>query len=163
MLFWGKCRSKLCQFKHKEVNNDNTENEERTVNDIYDIFIKLSEIEQRETKDIFCDLYCNPGMDCHICSDETFEAFIGCDVLNVTEDFENYDDEESDIIPYYPCDKCEKRFKNLAELQTHFTSNHTADKVLKCKLNDCKFVANETNMLTMHIGVHHLDFVRRKL
>ena len=129
--FEGKCKNKLCQFKYIEIVEDIPDTEETTENNLNEKFLKLSESEQVETKDVFCDLYCNRGFYCHICSEENFEEFIGCNVLNVTEDFDDSDEDESDLITYYPCDKCDERFKNVEDLKTHFANNHKADKVLK--------------------------------
>ena len=97
--FRKKCRNNLCQFKH--VDNGV---EEINQNELANKFNKLTDIEQSESKEVLCDFYCRASYDYHRCSDERREGFIGCDVLNITDDFEN-DDEEGDIVTYFPCEK----------------------------------------------------------
>ena len=44
-------------------------------------------MERDETKEVFCDIYCNLGYDSHRCSEEDDKAFIGCDMKNIIEVF----------------------------------------------------------------------------
>ena len=48
-IFGVKCKNVLCQFKH--IGSIDNEIEEK-----------------QESKEVFCDLYCNRGYDCHRCS-----------------------------------------------------------------------------------------------
>ena len=116
-----------------------------------------------ETKEVFCDIYCNRGYDSHRCSEEMNEAFIGCDMKKIMDVFENDDDLEAEPVTYFPCKKCEKSFDTHEKLNAHFKKNHTPDKVVKCSLNQCEFSSETINMMIMHIGVNHIDIVRRKL
>jgi hypothetical protein len=49
-------------------------------------------------------IYLYYGYDCHRCSEEEDDAFVGCDMKNIRDVFEN--DEDLDEIPvtYFPCD-----------------------------------------------------------
>ena len=100
--------------------------------------------------------------DIYRCSDDSFEALNGCDVLNITEGFEN-DDEDADVVTYFPCSKCDERYDSYQKLNTHFSSNHTPDKAIKCCLNGCIFSSKTINLILIHINVNHLDVVRRKM
>ena len=156
--FGEKCKNELCQYKHFVLDNDSDEMES---NDLKNNFNKLTEMEKEETKEVFCDIYCNRGYDCHICSDEGFEALIGCDVKNITDEFDD-DDEEADPVTKFPCDGCSESFDNCEMLKTHHTKNHKSDKTLKCAFKECNFSTKIIDVLIMHIGVEHLDYVRRK-
>ena len=48
-------------------------------------------------------------------------------------------------------------------LKTHFDTNHTYDKSIQCCVSDCDFQAQQIDVLTMHIGVDHLELVRSRL
>ena len=158
--FGGRCRNKLCQFKHPQYHSD--DNRDTTKTDLADKFNQLTEEEKYESREVLCDLYCKADMDSHRCSDDSFEALNGCDVLNITEGFEN-DDEDADVVTYFPCSKCDERYDSYQKLNTHFSSNHTPDKAIQCCLNGCNFSSTTINLLIMHIGVNHLDVVRKKL
>ena len=140
------CRNKLCQFKHIEQINDDYDGLDEKFNE-------LTESERAETKEVFCDLYCNRDYDCHRCTEDGFESYIGCDVLNIT------NDNEEEVS--FPCNKCDDRFDTNEKLKAHFSRNHTPDKFLKCSLDECNFSTMTINMMVMHIGVNHIDCVRR--
>ena len=159
-FFGVRCTNKLCQYKHP--NNHGYDVREKTIDELADKFNKLTEEEKMSSKDVLCDLYCKPDLDSHRCCDGGFEAFLGCDVLNITEDFEN-DDEDADVVIYYPCSQCDERYDSYEKLNTHFSVNHTPDKAIKCCVNECNFSSKTVNELIMHIGVNHLDLVRRNL
>ena len=159
-IFGVKCKNKLCQFKH--IDNIDNSIEENVHDDLDDKFDQLTYMEKLETKDVFCDLYCNRGYDCHRCSEETNAEFIGCDLKNVTDVFET-DDEEVDPVTYYLCKNCDQRFKNNENLSEHFRKSHTLEKNIKCKLSGCEFSTTIINVLIIYIGVDHLEFVQRKL
>ena len=153
--FNEKCKFELCQFKHviKESNVEKLFGKD---------FDKLTENEKMESKEVFCDLYCNRGYDCHRCSKEMHEATVCCDIKNVIDEFDD-DDIEALPITYYPCSKCDKKFDDFEKLADHFSRNHTPTWLLSCTLNSCSFSTKIVNDLIMHTGVDHLDFVRRKL
>ena len=48
---------------------------------------------------MLCDLYCKRSYGYHRFSEEEFEAFYGCDVFNITDEF--VDDSEEDGKTYY--------------------------------------------------------------
>ena len=127
--------------------------------DLRDKFEKLSEMEKDESKEVFCDIYCNRGYDSHRCSEETNELFIGCDMKNITDVFENEDDLEEEPVTYFPCKVCDNMFDAHEKLNTHFKESHTPDKSVKCSLNQCEFASKKINVLIKHIGVNHLDIV----
>ena len=95
--------------------------EETTKDDLNGNFDKLTDLEHSESKELFCDQFCNRGYDCHRCSEESNEESIGCDIRNVTDVFDT-DDEEADPITYYPCAKCDKMFDSYEKVITHFSS-----------------------------------------
>ena len=39
---------------------------------------------------------------------------------------------------------------------------HKSDKTMKCAFKECNFSTKINDVLIMHIGVDHLDYVRRK-
>ena len=82
---------------------------------------------------------------------------------NIVDVFENDDDLEEEPITHFPCEKCDEMFDTIDTLKTHFLENHTPDESLKCKLKECEFSTKTIDVLIMHIGVDHLDIVRRKL
>ena len=92
--------------------------------------INLADMEKQESKEVFCDLYCNRGYDCHRCSQETNEEFIGCDIRNVTDVFET-DDEEVDPVTYYPCKDCDESFDDNGKLRKHFSRTHKPEENVK--------------------------------
>ena len=155
--FGKKCLNKLCQFRHSDLSYI-TEDD-----DLKDKFEKLSEMEKDESKEVFCDIYCNRGYDCHRCSEETNELFFGCDMKKINDVFENDDDLEEEPVTYFPCKVCDKTFDAHEKLKTHFVESHKPDNIVKCSLNQCEFSSKKINVLIMHIGVNHLDVVRRKL
>ena len=120
-------------------------------------------MEKDETKEVFCDIYCNHGYDSHRCSEEDNKAFIGCDMKNIVDVFENDDNLEEEPVTYFPCEKCDERFDTCDKLKTHFLKSHTPDEFVKCRLKECKFSTKKIDVLIMHIGVDHLDVVQRKL
>ena len=158
ICYFGKrCANNLCQFRHSEQSYNADDD------DLRDKFEKLSEMEKDESKEVFCDIYCNRGYDSHRCSEETNELFIGCDMKNITDVFENEDDLEEEPVTYFPCKVCDNMFDAHEKLNTHFKESHTPDKSVKCSLNQCEFASKKINVLIMHIGVNHLDIVKRKL
>ena len=156
--FGAKYRNKLCQFKHFE----NSKND--SIDELTKQFEKLTEMEKRESKEVLCESYCKYAYDYHRCSDEMYEMYIGCDVLNITDDFEN-DDEEANMLTYLPCEKCDERYDNIEKLKEHILGNHALDKNIniKCCLNECSFSSDTVNVLIKHIGVHHFDVVKKRL
>ena len=157
--FGVQCKNKLCQFKHPEHKNNVAEDDYEVV--LEDQFKKLTYEEQMETKDVFCDIYCNRGFDCHICSQDGYQEYIGCDMKNITEEFVDENDELP--VTYYPCSKCDDRFDENEQLNKHFSEHHTPEELVKCAFRECEFSTKTISVLVMHIGVNHLDYVRRKL
>ena len=152
-------QNKNFKHDHTECDDDN-DTEKEIVNELSDKFGKLSYEEKYESKDLLCTLYCK-SYEYHRCSQEHYDIFKGCDVMNITEDF--VDDTEEDVAVFYPCDKCDLRFDDHANLKTHFDTNHTYDKSIQCCVSDCDFQAQQIDVLTLHIGVDHLEQVRRRL
>ena len=91
-----------------------------------------------ETKDVFCDIYCNRWYDTHMCSEEGFKALIGCDIKNIIDEFDD-DDEEADPVTKFPCDKCDERFDNIENLNIHFTKITLLTKQLNVALMNVNF------------------------
>ena len=67
-------------------------------------------LEKDESKEVFCDIYCNRAYDGHRCSEETNELFFGCDMKKINDVFENDDDLEEEPLTYFPCKVCNKTF-----------------------------------------------------
>ena len=104
--FFGiRCKNKLCPYKHTKENN--TDTEDADIVDLKDKFTKLTDEEREETKDVFCDIYCNRGYDCHTCTEDDNLYNIGCDIRNIEDEFEDENDELP--VTYYPCNKCDER------------------------------------------------------
>ena len=146
----------LCQFTH-------TDTEDNIKNELSNKFYKLTEMEIAESKEVFCDIYCNRGYDSHRCSEEDNKAFIDCDMKNIVDLFKNDDDLEEIPVTHFPCEKCDEMFDTCDKLKKHFEKNHTPDESVKCRLKECGFSTKTIDVLIMHIGVDHLDIVRRKL
>ena len=98
--FGSTCVFNLCPFQHVP-DIDKIERELR------DKFDKYSWKEQYEAKMVVCDVFCNGPMGKHRCDDEEFEALIGLDALNATEDY----DSDCNKTEYLPCEKCDECFK----------------------------------------------------
>ena len=126
--FGRTCKNMLCQFKH--IGDSDNAVEEEIKDDLLDKFNNLTDMEKQESKEVFCDLYCNRGYDCHRCSQETNEEFIGCDIRNVTDVFET-DDEEVDPVTYYPCKDCDESFDDNGKLRKHFSRTHKPEENVK--------------------------------
>ena len=80
--FGSTCVFNLCPFQHVP-DIDKIERELR------DKFDKYSWKEQYEAKMAVCDVFCNGPMGKHRCDDEEFEALIGLDALQATEDYDS--------------------------------------------------------------------------
>ena len=158
-FFGSRCTNNLCPYKHEENKKPTAEDTEMV--ELEDHFTNLTYEEKEETKDVFCDIYCNRAYDFHTCSEETNLENIGCDIPNIIDEFEDENDELP--ITYYPCNKCDERFDDDEKLRIHFSKNHTPEMIKKCAFVDCDFSTKTINMLLMHIGVNHLDYIRRKL
>ena len=61
------------------------------------------------------------------------------------------------------CARCDKSLDSYDKVRNHFSSIHTPNKDLKCSLFEWEFSTKNINVMIMHIGVNHLEFVRRKL
>ena len=105
-----------------------------------------------------CDIYCNRSFDCHRCTNDSIKKYIGCDVKNIDEYFDNKNYKE---VTYYPCDSCEEQFYCMEEVKKHFEKHHTVDHLLKCSLQECDFATKDENFMIMHIRVTHEDRIRR--
>ena len=96
-------------------------------------FDELSENKKNEATDVFCDLFCNRFYDYHRCTDDGLKAFVGSDLMNITDDF---DDETEEEVTYFPCDSCDNRYKRYEDLKRHITSYHCPDNLLKCSWDE---------------------------
>ena len=98
-------------------------------------------MEKDESKEVFCDIYCNRGYDSHRCSEETNELFIGCDMKNITDVFENEDDLEEEPVTYFPCKVCDNMFDAHEKLKAHFVESHTLGWLIFAK-GSCGFTTS---------------------
>ena len=106
-----------------------------------------------------CDLICRAPHGYHRCfTDEDFEGFVGCDVPNITDD---YDYESKQLTTYFPCENCDLRFEEYDELAKHFKDNHKRSKLIKCAIAHYDFAAKSVDTLKMYIGVNHFELVKR--
>ena len=165
--YGARCQNDLCQFKHIEkiniaMQSDKAEEviDKDDVTELREKFDKLSYEEKYESKDLLCTLYCK-SYEYHRCSQEHFDIFKGCDVMNITEDF--VDDNEEDVAIFYPCDKCGERFDEHENLKLHFSANHVHDKSIHCCVSECEFLAQSIEVITMHIGVDHSELIQSRL
>ena len=76
-----------------------------------------------ETKDVFCDIYCNRGYDAHMCSKEGFETYNGCDIKHIIDELDD-DDLEADPVTMFPCNQCDERFEDINK-HTLYRKSHT--------------------------------------
>ena len=157
-FFRQNCTNRLCQFKHKDV----IENDKKEDDDLKNKFNALAALEQSESEEIVCELYCKASFGYHICTNKDFDEFLGCDVFNVIDD---YIEEEGEEILYtmFPCEKCNERFKEYDILRDHFSKEHTADNSVGCKISGCNFSSETIEIIKMHIGIDHHDEVVRRL
>ena len=60
-------------------------------------------IKQNEAKIIICDQLYKTDHGYHRCNDKDYEEYIGWDVFNITDEFDDY----CKKTEYLPCEKCE--------------------------------------------------------
>ena len=72
------CKRKLCQYKHKEKDSSNIDDE----SNLQDDYEKLPEDEQWEARQLICDKMCYGMYVLHVCSEDALEAYRGCDIKN---------------------------------------------------------------------------------
>ena len=161
MCKYGKnCLKKLCSFQHEKsipATGDVNEVVDIIEEDLEEKFEKLTDDEQYESKMVVCDNLCRASYGYHKCSDEDYEEFVGCDVLNITNEF----DIDCKPTEYFPCENCDERFVEFEKFKEHFSKYHIAEKLIKCTEDDCDFVANSVDVVIMHIGVNHYDLIRQ--
>ena len=157
-FFGPKCENRLCQFKHKDI----IDNDKKKDTELTNRFKSLSEMEQRESEEIVCELYCKASFGYHKCSNKYFDEFVGCDVFNVVDEYIEEDGEEI-LYTLFPCEKCDNRFKEYDILSDHFLKEHTADKFVRCKINKCNYSSETVEIIKMHIGIDHHDEVVKRL
>ena len=157
------CTNKLCQFKHTEsLENENGKAEDITI-EMKSKFKKLSEIEQLESKELLCDIYCKASFGYHICTNDDFEDFIGCDILNIVDEYINDEDGDEILGMAFPCRKCDERFHDIEILKKHFDTKHNGDNQMQCRIDKCKFSGNTIELIKMHLGIDHFEEVSRRM
>ena len=146
-VFGKKCLHQLCQCKHTESLDHENENREDMILELRRNFVNLSEVEQNESKELFCDLYCKASYGYHVCQNDDFNGLNRCDVQNIKDVYI--------MGTEFPCEKCDERFHDLDRLMKHFEIKHTTERLITCKLNNCNFSGESIEMVRMHIGVNH--------
>ena len=160
-VFGQKCKNTLCQFKHTEaVENENVDHNAIILTNNFE---NLPVMEQCESKEILCDLYCKASYGYHVCSNDEFAEFVGCDVININDEYINDEDGDEIMVTKFPCGKCEERFNEVEILMEHFSKQHTVDKSIKCRVNKCKFSAGKIDLIKMHIGIDHSEEVKKRM
>ena len=157
------CHFKLCQFTHMKDGNEQVDVEQEVEENLVKQFENISDMERFEAKEVLCDNYCRASYGYHRCSDINQEGFIGCDVMNITDDYENEDENGEGVVTVFPCEQCDEKFDEFDKFSKHFETNHKPEEFVKCFLEQCDFKAKTVNYLKMHIGVDHLELVRRRL
>ena len=85
-------------------------------------FDKLSYEEKYESKDLLCTLYCK-SYEYHRCSQEHFDIFKGCDVMNITEDFSANHVHDKSI--HCCVSKCEFLAQSIEVITMHIGVDHS--------------------------------------
>ena len=133
----------------------------RAISDwITEQFEELSYKEQNEAKMIVCDQLCNGEHGYHRCNDEDYEGYKGCDVFNITDEF----DEDLKKTEYFPCEKCELMYEDYATVREHYLKDHeqeSTDGIMEC--SECDFAVKSVEGLIMHIGTKHNEIVKMRL
>jgi hypothetical protein len=164
-IYGKKCTQKLCSYQHEEPSSPSDESNEPA--DIIEINLKeqfeeLTYKEQDESKMIVCDQLCKASHGYHRCNDEDYEGYKGCDVFNITDEFD--DDNDYKRTEYFPCVKCDLMYDDFAAVKEHYLKDHqkeSADGILEC--DECDFSTKSVEMLIMHIGVKHNEIVKKRL
>ena len=103
-IFGKTCSSNLCSYQHE---NEKEHSLEALEKELSDKFNELTKEEQYESRMVLCDKLCKPTHGYHRCDNQTYEGYVGCDVFNVTYEFE--DDCNSNEL--FPCEECDKVFE----------------------------------------------------
>ena len=107
---------------------------------------------------VLCDKLCKPTHGYHRCDNQTYEGYVGCDVFNVTYEFE--DDCNSNEL--FPCEECDKVFEEYENVREHFLNEHERYEMVGC-IENCEFTVKSVDMLIKHIGVEHYNIVKQRL
>ena len=106
---------------------------------------------------ILCDKLCKPSHGYHRCDNDKYEEFVGCDVFNITYEFE--DDSNSDEL--FPCEECDKVYEEYEKVREHFLSEHTRYEMIGC-IENCDITVKSVDLLIKHIGTEHYDVVKQR-
>ena len=106
-----------------------------------------------------CNKLCKATYGYHRCTNEQYEEYVGCDIFNITEEFD--DDNEKTV--YFPCEECEQDFEQYVEVREHFLKEHKRYERIGCIDKKCELTLKSIDMLVMHIGVNHNDLIKQRL
>ena len=95
----------------------------------------------------------------HRCTNEEYEEYVGCDIFNITEEF----DDDNKKTVYFPCEECEQDFEQYVEVREHFLKDHKRYERIGCIDKNCDLTFKSIDMLVMHIGVNHKDLLKQRL
>ena len=125
------------------------ENDEHLENILKEQFEKLPYKEQYESRMMVCDQLCKADHGYHRCNDDDKEGFLGCDVFNITDEFD---------------DDCDLMYDEYAAVKEHYLEDHekeSTDGIMEC--DECDFASKSGEALIMHIGVKHNEIVKKRL
>ena len=165
-IFGSACSQKLCSYQHEPLNSthdktdEQAENVETVENTLKEQFEQLTYKEQHQSKMIVCDQLCKASHGYHRCNDEDNEGYSGCDVFNITDEF----DDDCNKTEYFPCEKCDLMYDEYDAVKEHYLKDHekeSTDGFLEC--DECDFTVKSVEVLIMHIGVKHNEILKKNL
>ena len=161
-----KCTNKLCQFQHtrEEINDDiPTISESLNVDEDLkcgkcefvaktetDLVEHLDDIhEEWKVTEYFCNHFCRPEHDIHICWSPTdFKGFLGFDIQN-TEVADNGEDS------IFKCLECEFSSESQNDMREHISSYHKSILLIKCSF--CETKNSSWKQLKGHFESKHME------
>ena len=96
--------------------------------------------------------------DYHRCDNKVYEEYVGCDVFNITYEF----DDDANKNELFLCEKCDEVFIEYESVREHFLKEHNRYDMIGC-IENCKYTVKSVDMLIKHIGVEHFDIVKQRL
>ena len=155
VIFGNKCSNTLCPYQHEHEVIEPVDTLEK---DLIEKFDNLKYDEQCESRKILCDKLCKPSHDYHRCNKKEYEEYVGCDVFNITYEFD--DDCNKDEL--FPCEECDEVFTEYELVREHFLKEHKRYDMIGCIVN-CTYTFKCVDMLVKHIGVEHFNIVKQRL
>ena len=146
------CKNNLCQYKREVQNNNDDESK------LEDEFIKLTEDEQWEVRQLVCDETCNGAERLHACSYDACEISREWNIMQYDYDYDDNDEK----LESFPCEECGEVLTTLDDFGKHLTDTHDGKvKPKQCVVSDCYVKIDSMETLIHHIGVKHYLVVKQ--